>query len=73
MKLPNGHTLSIEGVGTCVLSPTLTLHNIYFIPHFRFNLLCVFQLTNILSCLVSFSSKIFFLPRPTLNEADWSE
>lgn len=64
VKLLNGHTLSIKGIGHCKLSQTLTLANVYYIPDFHFNLLSVPQLTNHTNCIVSFSSKNFLFQDP---------
>jgi hypothetical protein len=64
VKLPNGHTLSIMGIGHCTLSPTLTLSNVYYISDFHFNLLSVSQLTSNTNCIISFSSKNFLFQDP---------
>ena len=39
--LPDGSQVSVQYSGTVVLSPTLELHNVLYIPKFQFNLLSV--------------------------------
>lgn len=38
LTLPNGTRVPVTSMGTMILSPTLTLHNILFIPSFCVNL-----------------------------------
>ena len=41
VSLPDGSQVSVQYSGTVVLSPTLELHNVLYIPKFQFNLLSV--------------------------------
>ena len=41
VSLPDGSKISVQYSGTVVLSPTLELHNVLYIPKFQFNLLSV--------------------------------
>ena len=41
VSLPDGSQISVQYSGTVVLSPTLELHNVLYIPKFQFNLLAV--------------------------------
>lgn len=45
VKLPNGVTVKIEGIGFLQLIDSLALHNILYIPKFIFNLLTVSVIT----------------------------
>jgi len=56
VRLPNGHTVKIEGTGFIQLTDALSLHNVLFIPEFKFNLLSVSVLTKTLQSKVSFTS-----------------
>ncbi|KAG2675036.1 hypothetical protein I3760_13G164900 [Carya illinoinensis] len=64
VTLPNGHLISIEGVGTCVLADHIILHNVLFVPQFCFNLLSVPQLTHTNSCIIAFSSSTISFQDP---------
>ena len=44
VSLPDGPQMSVQYSGTMVLSPTLELHNVLYIPKFQFNLLSVRKL-----------------------------
>lgn len=72
VQLPNGNTLSIEGIRSCVLSKSLTLSNVLFILHFKFNLLFVPQLITNIFCIVFFFCEKIFLSRSTIGKANWS-
>ena len=54
VNLPNGISVSIVGIGTIHLGRNLILHDVLYIPQFKFNLLSVSALTNSLGCRVWF-------------------
>ena len=41
VSLPNGHKEPISHIGSIIVSPTITLHNVLYVPSFRFNLISV--------------------------------
>lgn len=45
ISIPNGNFLKVTHIGSVVLSPTLTLQNVLFVPNFHYNLLSVSKLT----------------------------
>ncbi|XP_013617307.1 PREDICTED: uncharacterized protein LOC106323784 [Brassica oleracea var. oleracea] len=38
VSLPNGHKEAISHIGSIIVSPTITLHNVLYVPSFHFNL-----------------------------------
>ncbi|KAG7535136.1 GAG-pre-integrase domain [Arabidopsis thaliana x Arabidopsis arenosa] len=56
VRLPNGHTVKIEGTGYIQLTDALLLYNVLYIPAFKFNLLSVSVITKSLKSKVSFTS-----------------
>ncbi|KAG7599135.1 GAG-pre-integrase domain [Arabidopsis suecica] len=54
VNLPNGISVSIVGIGTIHLGRNLILHDVLYIPQFKFNLLSVSALTNSMGCRVWF-------------------
>lgn len=56
VALPNKHIISVVKTGDVVLSPSITLKNVLFIPEFNCNLLSVSQLTQHNNCVVTFSA-----------------
>jgi len=61
VKLPNNAVVPVIAVGTVHLSPSLTLHNVSFIPNFTFNVLSVSALLTNSSYSVCFSSNQFVI------------
>lgn len=45
VSLPNCSRLTVEYIGTVQISPSLFLHNVMFVPSFRFNLFLISALT----------------------------
>lgn len=72
VTLPDGTRTDVTISGTVILSVHLTLHNVLFVPHFKFNLLSISALTANTSISVLFSSHscyIFpFNPLPLIQE-----
>lgn len=56
VQLPDGSDAPIAHIGTVHLSPTLTLHNVFHIPSFKFNLISVSQLTKTQNCSLTLLS-----------------
>ncbi|XP_019434297.1 PREDICTED: uncharacterized protein LOC109340973 [Lupinus angustifolius] len=54
INLPNGTTTLARYSGTVVFSNLLVLHNVLYIPDFKFNLISVFKLTKSLHCKLIF-------------------
>ena len=56
--LPNGTSAVATQTGTIILSPTITLTHVQYVPTFSCTLLSVSQFTNDLQCIVQFSSSM---------------
>ncbi|XP_048496206.1 uncharacterized protein LOC125495508 [Beta vulgaris subsp. vulgaris] len=56
--LPNGATVLATRSGTVHLSDTLVLHDVLYVPNLQCNLISVTQLSDTLSCFVTFSTNI---------------
>ena len=65
VTLSNGHFVPITCIGTIVLSPTFTLHDVLFIPQFKFNLVSVSALNQNYSYYVTFLSTSCVIQDPT--------
>lgn len=70
IHLPNGEVSFITHKGTVQLTPTLTLHNVLYVPNFKFNLISISKLTSESHCCA------FFLPNVCVFcaeniERDW--
>ncbi|KAK9740327.1 hypothetical protein RND81_03G026900 [Saponaria officinalis] len=61
VSLPNGHIITINSVGTVPLTPQITLHNVLFIPSFKFNLLSVGKLCKELNSIILFTPDLYCL------------
>ena len=60
ISVPTWNTINVTSTGDVKLSFSLTLHNVFSIPKFKFNLMSIFQLTKSLNCVVSFYPKFCF-------------
>lgn len=58
LPLPNGSHLTAFVSGTIVISPSLTLYNVLYIPNFHVNLISVTKLTTNNDCSLNFSSTL---------------
>ena len=56
VKLPNGHFVRATCSGTIQLSPNITLHDVFYIPAFTFNLISISKLVSSVNCELIFSS-----------------
>ncbi|XP_073067135.1 uncharacterized protein [Primulina eburnea] len=56
VTLPNGSMVPSTHIGSVKLSSDLTLENVLYVPHFKFNLLSISSLTKQISCSVTFLS-----------------
>ena len=61
IMLPNGQNVDISRVGTVRLTSLLVLHNVLFVPSFRYNLISVSSLTKSLPCSLTFSDDHCFI------------
>lgn len=55
ITLPNSNKVIIQSIGTVILTPTITLTSMFFVPDFSYNLISVSALTTSNSCQVSFT------------------
>lgn len=61
VTLPDGTRISVTVSGTIPLSSRLTLHDVLYIPHFKFNLLSISALTRNSDMSVLFSSHACYI------------
>ena len=61
ITLANGSKTSSKGVDRVILSPSLTLKCVLFVPHCPFNLISLSQLTKLFSYSVTFDHKSFVI------------
>ncbi|XP_010526680.1 PREDICTED: uncharacterized protein LOC104804180 isoform X2 [Tarenaya hassleriana] len=61
VSLPNGSSLKVTQAGTVLLSSSITLSSVLFIPTFHYNLLSVSCLTQQTSCSVHFFRDSFII------------
>lgn len=61
VKLPNETTVSIVGISSIRLTDNIILHEVLYIPVFRFNLLNVSRLTKHIPSVISFTSTSCFI------------
>jgi len=61
ITLANGSKTSSKGVGQAILSPSLNLKSVLFVPNCPFNLISLSQLTKTLNCSVTFDNKSFVI------------
>lgn len=54
VRLPNGTQQLISRIGSVPLSSSIILHNVLYLPCFRFNLLSVAKFTEACNCFVTF-------------------
>jgi len=65
VRLPNDCTVKIAGIGFIQLFDAISLHNVLYIPEFKFNLISVSVLTKSLKTKVSFTSDECFVQELT--------
>lgn len=61
ISLPNCHILKISNIGSVILSANITLHDVLYVPMFKFNLISITNLTKQLQCKVNFTFKACYL------------
>ena len=61
ITLANGSKTSSKGVGQAILSPSLNLKSVLFVPNCPFNLISLSQLIKTLNCSVTFDNKSFVI------------
>lgn len=66
VTLPNGTRVPVIAIGIVIISPTLTLYNVYYIPSFCVKLVSVNQLIDKSDMSLTFYAKHFFLQRINL-------
>lgn len=55
VQLPNGNATYVTMIGTVILSPLITLQNVFYVPEFHFNLISVSRACKENSCRVLFN------------------
>ncbi|XP_074358952.1 uncharacterized protein LOC141698200 isoform X2 [Apium graveolens] len=61
ISLPNGDLITISYSGTVPLIHDIILHDVLYVPHFKYNLLSISKLTSHLNCTIQFTSDSCFL------------
>ena len=59
ISLPNGQTTKVYITGSVKLSPSLTIHNVFYIPTFTYNLISISQLLHMTLFSVTFTHNKF--------------
>ena len=54
LSIADGLSCSVKGYGSTKLTPSLTLHNVLYVPGFFTNLLFISTITRILNCVAIF-------------------
>jgi len=54
VSLPNGEVAYVTHTGSCHISPTIIVTDVFHIPEFKYNLLSVSKMTKELGCSVTF-------------------
>ncbi|XP_074326857.1 uncharacterized protein LOC141664804 [Apium graveolens] len=68
ISMHNGQVLSIDFVGTVPVTPDITLTDVLFVPHFKYNLLSVSKLIQSLNYSVMFTHNGCYLQGPSLRK-----
>jgi hypothetical protein len=58
VRLPNGSIVKTDIIGDICITDSLTLTNVFYIPHFTYNLLSVSKVTKHLSCSFIFADSV---------------
>ena len=61
VQLPNQTKIQVHFIGTVVLIPDIVLHNVYYVPHFKFNLHSVSSLLHDSNYSMTFTSNSYFI------------
>ncbi|KAL2897026.1 Retrovirus-related Pol polyprotein from transposon RE1 [Bienertia sinuspersici] len=68
ITIPDGSKATVTHIGTVKLNSHVTLHDVLFVPSFKFNLVAVPKLTKDTSYSISFTSDLCLLQDHTLNQ-----
>ncbi|XP_019228351.1 PREDICTED: uncharacterized protein LOC109209521 [Nicotiana attenuata] len=68
VSLPNGYKVKVTSIGSVVLFPDLTLHNVIYIPSFQYNLISVHKLLCHDVDIVQFTKAACTLQGPSLKK-----
>ncbi|KAL8138180.1 hypothetical protein V2J09_004181 [Rumex salicifolius] len=67
ISLPNGSSIRVTHHGSVTVLPGLTVHNVLFVPQFRFNLLSVRKLVSQTRCNILFTPETCLLQELSLR------
>ena len=70
VTLPDGSKVAIKYIGDIVLQIGLTLHNVLFVPQFKYMLLSVRKLISDMDCKIIFTSKECLI-QETMMKRPW--
>ncbi|KAK9741428.1 hypothetical protein RND81_03G105000 [Saponaria officinalis] len=68
ISLPNGHSITINNVGTVPLTREISLHNVLFVPSFRYNLLSISKLDNQFNSVINFTPDFCFMQGSSMKQ-----
>ncbi|XP_016473235.2 uncharacterized protein LOC107795165 [Nicotiana tabacum] len=68
VSLPNGYKVKVHNVGSLALFPDLILHNVLYIPSFKFNLISVYKLVAKPGHMIQFINTGCTFQGPSLNK-----
>ena len=57
VTLANGSKTAAKGIGQAIISPSITLNSVIYVPECPFNLISISQLTRTLNCSITFTDK----------------
>ncbi|GAU17048.1 hypothetical protein TSUD_105470 [Trifolium subterraneum] len=58
VKLPNGNIVTTDIIGDILVTPSITLRNVLYMPHFSFNLISVSRVSKDLDCVFAFTDNL---------------
>ncbi|GAU50539.1 hypothetical protein TSUD_409840 [Trifolium subterraneum] len=61
VKLPNGSIVTTDIIGNIIITPTITLKHVLYMPHFSFNLISVSRVSKDLDCVFAFTDNLCFI------------
>ncbi|XP_074322791.1 uncharacterized protein LOC141659762 [Apium graveolens] len=68
ISMPNGQIISINFVSSVPITPEITIIEVLFVPHFKYNLLSISKLVKLLNCDVIFTIDNCYLQGHSLRK-----
>jgi len=67
ISLPNGYKVKVIEFGDVSITPDIILHEVLYVPSFKYNLVSVHSLTTSLKCTVLFTGALCVLQAPSVK------